>query len=370
MAYHFYRLLQRASEIVLIHTTSPDAYGMAKGEPSRFIRQIEHELVPASKGNIILSRPTVRFGDALRPAGLSELSVPKTDSIRRAMREMLTGKGLYPTALNQFVSCSMRFYFGRIVKISEQEDVEESMGAADFGNWLHHTLEALDQDYRMKGLPVTAAIVEQLLKEKYTEVIRGQQADTGHNMLLYHMGQTLMQQFQAEQNMLNPSVVSTEQTFQTVLDVEVDGEIWPVKIAGKIDRIERFEGQIRIVDYKTGKVKLPSVRDLREKLPTNTDDGWEKVRQLWLYKYLVLKNNRHEGLPVTAGFYSFRALKEGLINNPVQFAGPDETPDEYIAESEEILRALIQKMVSDEPFRKTQQLKTCEYCDYKKICGR
>ena len=54
----------------------------------------------------------------------------------------------------------------------------------------------------------------------------------------------------------------------------------------------------------------------------------------------------------------------------MQFAGPDETPEEYIAESEEILRSLIQKMVSDEPFRKTQQLKTCEYCDYKKICGR
>ena len=301
MAYHFYRLLQRASEIVLIHTTSPDAYGMAKGEPSRFIRQIEHELVPAAKGNITLSHPVVRFGEALRPAGLADLSVPKTESIRRAMRTMLTEKGLFPTALNQFVSCSMRFYFGRIVKISEQEDVEESMGAADFGNWLHHTLEALDQDYRMKNLPVTAAVVEQLLQEKYTEVIRGQQADTGHNMLLYHMGQSLMQQFQAEQNMLNPAVISTEQTFQTILNVDIDGESWPVRIAGKIDRIERFEGQIRIVDYKTGKVKLPSVRDLREKLPINTDDGWDKVRQLWLYKYLVLKNNRHEGLPVTAG---------------------------------------------------------------------
>ena len=62
MAYHFYRLLQRATDIVLLHTTSTDAYGSSRGEPSRFIRQIKHELVPKSAGRLQLSHPTVRFG--------------------------------------------------------------------------------------------------------------------------------------------------------------------------------------------------------------------------------------------------------------------------------------------------------------------
>jgi len=48
MAYHFYRLLQRAKEVVLLYVTSPDAYGTSKGEKSRFILQLEHELAKAA----------------------------------------------------------------------------------------------------------------------------------------------------------------------------------------------------------------------------------------------------------------------------------------------------------------------------------
>ncbi|RYE95034.1 MAG: PD-(D/E)XK nuclease family protein, partial [Oxalobacteraceae bacterium] len=112
MAYHFYRLLQRASDIVLIHTTSTDAYGSSKGEPSRYVRQIKHELVPANK-RITLTEPTVRFGrESELPVEVKQvMSVPKTPEICDRIRSMLQDRGLYPSQLNQFVSCSMRFYF-------------------------------------------------------------------------------------------------------------------------------------------------------------------------------------------------------------------------------------------------------------------
>ncbi|MBC8155040.1 MAG: PD-(D/E)XK nuclease family protein [Bacteroidetes bacterium] len=391
MAYHLYRLLQRAREVVLVYTTSADAYGLSKGEQSRFIRQIEHELVPASRGKITLTRPALRFGAATQQPTVVELSVPKTDSIRRAIRAMLTDprKGLFPTALNQFVSCSMRFYFSRIVRIKEEEEVEERLGVADFGNWLHHSLEAIDQQYRMRGLAVTDAAVHQVLAEKYVEVIRKEQDESGHNMLLYGMAQTMMTQFQRTQNEVpGLEVVSTEQELATVLAVEIDGEIWPVRIAGKIDRIERVGDELRIVDYKTGKVELPQKppADLADKLAS--DPKLDKMRQLWLYKYLTLKNiqqsggqlprNRAKtdwypaaGLSVTAGFYSFRKPGEGLLKNPVSFAGADESPAQYITDSEAILRTMIQAMLDPaQPFTKSDDLAGCQYCDFKKICGR
>lgn len=391
MAYHLYRLLQRAKEVVLLYTTSADSYGQSKGEQSRFIRQLEHELVPKSQGRISLTKPIVRFGAAVQPPVLAELAVPKTDSIRQAIRTMLTDprRGLFPTALNQFVSCSMRFYFSRIVRIQEEEEVEESLGVADFGNWLHHTLEAIDQQYRMPGKPVTQAVVQQLLEEKYREVVKGQQADTGHNMLLYGMAANMMQQFQQDQNQIaGLEIVSTEQELATILDVDIDGESWPVRIAGKIDRIERLGNELRIIDYKTGKV------DLDKKTPANlaeklvSDPKSDKMRQVWLYKYLTLKNidesggylprNRAktdwypaQGLAVSAGFYSFRKLKEGILKNPVDFADGTESPAEYIAESERILRQMIQAMLDPaQPFTKSNDLAGCQYCDYKKICGR
>ncbi|QHV93818.1 PD-(D/E)XK nuclease family protein [Spirosoma endbachense] len=390
MAYHFYRLLQRASDIVLLHTTSTDAYGNSKGEPSRFIRQIEHELVPRSNGLIRITHPTVRFGRTgiNQLADTSDLSVPKTESVRADLIKLLTTKGLYPSYLNQFVTCSMRFYFSRIVNISEEEEIEEKMGAAEFGSWLHKVLERLDIDYRLKGKPVDESIVRQLLEEEFASSMKGRVIESGMNLLLYDLAKKLMLDFYRQQSdQVGLTVIGTEQTLETYLDVPLtNGQSIRVRIAGKIDRIERFGDQIRIVDYKTGKVDLPdkAPKDLAEKL---LNDGKEdKMRQLWLYRYLALKNIRDHGglprdkakrniypaanLPVEAGFYSFRDLKGGFKTNPVTF-GADDSPAQYIHDSEELLRALVQKMLDPtEPFRKTDQLEMCQYCDFKGICGR
>ena len=390
MAYHFYRLLQRASEIVLLHTTSTDAYGNSKGEPSRFIRQLEHELVPRAKGLIRLSYPTVRFGrtGASTVADLTDLRVPKTTAIRTQLIKTLTTKGLYPSYLNQFVSCSMRFYFSRIVNISEEEDIEEKMGASEFGSWLHMVLERLDKDYRLKNLPIDESIIKNLLEEEFAKSMKGRVIESGMNLLLYELAQKLMLDFQRQQsNLVGLTVIGTEQTLDTFLAVPLDsGETIRVRIAGKVDRIEKFGDQIRIVDYKTGSVKLPekTPADLTEKLLK--DGAEEKMRQLWLYRYLALKNISEygglprdkakqdifpaKGLPVEAGFYSFRDVNGGFKTNPVRFDDND-NPAQYIDDSEDLLRQLIRQMLDlNVPFRKTDKLETCQFCDFKGICGR
>ena len=390
MAYHFYRLLQRAKDVVLLYTTSTDAYGSSKGEPSRFIRQIEHELVPKANGRIRLSKPSVRYG----PAGadtpdLTDISVPKTRAIRGDILTLLTTKGLYPSYLNQFVSCSMRFYFSRIVKISEEEDIEEKMGSADFGNWMHLVLERLDKEYRIQNLLVDEALIISLLEEEFANTMKGRVMESGINLLLYDIAKKLMLDFQQRQSDLTGlTVIGSEQTLDTFIDVPVDGRMLRVRIAGKIDRIEQYDGQIRIVDYKTGKVELTeNVRDtatLHEKLLTNPKA--DKMRQLWLYRYLALKNihdygglprNRDiadvyetRGMPVEAGFYSFRDLDGGFKTNPVRF-GTDDSPAQYIQDSEALLAQFVHRLLDPaEPFRKTRQLEECQYCDYKGICGR
>jgi len=399
MAYHFYRLLQRASEIVLLHTTSTDAYGNSKGERSRFIRQIEHELVPRSKGLIRISHPTVRFG---RPgtdkiADLTDLSVPKTAAIRAGLIKLLTTRGLYPSYLNQFVSCSMRFYFSRLVKIAEEEDIEEKMGAADFGNWMHLVLERLDKEYRLLNKPVDEPLIVRLLEDEFANTMRGRVIESGINLLLYDLAKKLMLDFQRQQSDLaGLIVIGTEQTLDTYIDVPLNGHLphpysmghptLRVRIAGKIDRIEQYGGQIRIVDYKTGSVKLDNKtpKDLADKLLN--DGSADKMRQLWLYRYLTLKNIRDYGglplnrdiadvypagnMPVEAGFYSFRDIPGGFKTNPVRF-GEDDTPEQYIQHSEDLLRRIIQRLFDpSEPFRKTDQIETCQYCDFKGICGR
>ncbi|MEZ0484123.1 PD-(D/E)XK nuclease family protein [Fibrella aquatica] len=379
-AYHLYRLLQRASDVTFLYTTTADAYGNGKGEPSRFLRQIEHELVKASRGNIQFSKPLLQVIDGAGRAEPVLLSVPKTDTIRQALKDYLTDKGLYPTALNHFVACSMRFYFERVVKIREEEEVDERIDSAEFGTWLHNTMENLDKNYRMQNLPVTPEVVQLQLEIEYRKLMGGRVADTGYNLLFYQLAQELMQAFQTYQNEETLSkgirVLATERTLLTYLPVDIGGEIVQVKIGGKIDRLEQLsDGTVRIVDYKSGVVKLPTkIENLAESLTTlaDKDNKWEKIRQLWLYKYLILKENLYPNTPVEAGFYSLRTFQKEpqFLTNRVAFSEENDR-DTYIKETETLISQMVQRMFdTTTPFTMTDNIDTCKYCNYTKICGR
>ncbi|NID11165.1 PD-(D/E)XK nuclease family protein [Fibrivirga algicola] len=379
-AYHLYRLLQRASDVTFLYTTTADAYGNGKGEPSRFLRQIEHELVKAAHGNIHFSKPLLRAGDGASRTDAVILSVPKTDTIRQTLKTYLTIKGLYPTALNHFVACSMRFYFERVVGIREEEEVDERIDSAEFGTWLHNTMENLDKNYRMLDLPVTPELVQEVLDAEYRNLMGGRVADTGYNLLFYQLAKDLMQAFQKYQNdeTLDKGirVLATERTLQTYLPVDIGGEVVQVKIGGKIDRLEQLgNGRIRIVDYKSGKVDLPSkIENLADSLTTlaDKDNKWEKIRQLWLYKYLILKENQYPNTTVEAGFYSLRTFQKDptFLTNRVAFSD-DDNRDTYIAETETLIQQMVKRMFDTaEPFAMTDNIETCKYCNYTKICGR
>jgi len=399
MAYHFYRLLQRASEVVLVYVTSPDAYGTSKGEKSRFILQIEHELQPAAKGNITLSYPIVRFGQNTREKALTPapdlLQIPKNEGILRQLSQQLVVRqdengrkrgGLYPTQLNTFLNCSLKYYFSRVIKI-EDDEVGEEMDAAEFGDWIHQTLQQLDEDYRMKGEEVHTELVKEVLKAQYYKLFGNRVTDSGMNRLLYGIAEGIMVRFHAQQlEKYNGSldVLQTEEEWDTILEVPTALGILPIRIAGKIDRVERIrqpDGSvlIRVADYKTGKVQKNDA-DVKEVDRLLSESKYEKARQLWLYQYLVYKKMlTHGGLQfqrewiagtdtkVVAGFYSFRNLEADFIENNLYLGDPQE----YVARTENHLRELISRLFDpSQPFQKTDDKKLCEWCSYRKLCGR
>ena len=162
-----------------------------------------------------------------------------------------------------------------------------------------------------------------------------------------------------------------------------------MNIGGKIDRIEA-DGQntLFIMDYKTGGVTLPGERNLNnpefqdEMITKDGDLKMGYIRQLWMYQYLVYKKMIQEnGLElagkqydvntnVQSGFYSFRKPKEA-IENPLKFIDIGLDPNAFINKSEELLTDILNELLDPEiPFTKTDDLRTCEYCDFKAICGR
>ncbi|MCU0339262.1 MAG: PD-(D/E)XK nuclease family protein [Spirosomaceae bacterium] len=401
MSYHFYRLLQRASEVHLVYVTDPNTYN--GGEKSRFILQIQHELVPQYPDKISYQEHLVMFAEQQSATSSQQdsithsqfthspldWSVPKTADTLAFIKKSLTEKGLFATHFNQYLKCSLQYYFNRVAGVSEDEEVEERMGAAEFGTWIHAVLERIDVEFLMENKTISEPQIKEILAEEFKKQFGGYDPESGINRLLYQVAQQSVLDFLKEQRERNENleVLANERALSATVEVVLPDGILPVKIGGKIDRIELLDKTVRVADYKTGKIEsLNTVKpDLIETLLLeSTKPNDEKIRQLWLYQYLVFKQMllekglklkgrefRLEEYEVSSGFYSLRNIKKGFIQNPLRF---DETNDPvlYVEESEKYIQAFVaDKLLNpDEPFQKTTNTDTCKYCDFREICGR
>jgi hypothetical protein len=386
MSYHFYHLIQRAKEIHMLYTSITDAPG--GGEKSRFIRQVEYELTQYNPLIKIENKVVVFESDKHEEP---EELVVKNEEIIASIRQYLAGKGIYPTHLNEFIRCSMQFYLKHIVGVQEKEDVEEELGMDKIGTWLHASLETLDKDHFLKGSDPSEDEIKAVLKEQFDLLFRGYVTDMGLNRIYYQIGEQQILTFLKHHMEQTPrrKILAAEQALRTSINLVIQGTNTPVNIGGKIDRIELDEnGTLYVMDYKTGSVEIsakqkladPAQRD--EVLRTDGDRKMGYVRQLWLYEYLMYRKMLDEkGLKlqdtiyefgnhlVKSGFYSFRDPKN-LIANPLELTEGLDT-NEFIAKSEQVITDILNDMLDpDIPFRKTDDLNTCVYCDFVGICGR
>ncbi len=389
MSYHFYRLLQRSQSIYLLYTLPSDAN---KSEKSRFIQQIENELVRYNP-NIQLHYPVVQVSENDISDVLLEYEVKKTEPILTKIRESFA-KGLYPTHINTFIECSLKYYLAHVLNLRIEEEVGETLDAGKFGDLVHKTLESLDKEMAEAKIAIQKEDMEKLLpqleervKLEFENSYPDYSIESGYNHVMYKVAVRLIHNFllqQAEDNVFPVEILGLEKEMTADFQTFVNGDPVAVKLTGKIDRIDKTGDKVRVIDYKTGKVEKKHLKSAGSEQETLILEDIEagKVRQLWLYKYIVAKridqdkgiqlSDRH--VPVAqsqlvAGIYSFRNLKDGLLEDHLQMG--EGTPESFVKHSEEYLKKLIFNILNPEqPFERTTNVKICVNCSFKKVCSR
>ncbi|UYZ63857.1 PD-(D/E)XK nuclease family protein [Hymenobacter weizhouensis] len=438
-AHQFWRLLQRARQVDLLHIL-PGAEGTRTGERSRFLLQIENDLRPQSPG-LVLEDLTVTSASssswphplAPSPEGEGEVALESTSSSSKktsgsplsffgeggrggeangrrlggevhapgdivlekdagmldALRDVLT-KGLSPTALNQYLNCSLQFYFQRVARFRENDEVEEALGPDGFGTVVHEALEELFKPFVSSRQPVTAADILGLLKLapvmvakalRREEAGRHARADEGLNHVLGQVASQLVRRYLEsllEQPEALPLLIqSQEEALQATVYVPLpSGEKLPVSLVGFADRVDQLpDGRLRVVDYKTGLVQPYDLRLLKrgegpadavERLLQDATSSADKVRQLWLYRFLLAQGGRPAA---DAAIISLRNLPAGPMSADMSFLTADGL--DFVRHSEELLSRLVNRILDpQEPIRKTDDLDKCQYCPYKGICAR
>ncbi|WP_264519901.1 PD-(D/E)XK nuclease family protein [Flavobacterium sp. N1994] len=307
--YHFYHLLQRAKNIYLIYNS--DSEGFDAGEKSRFITQLEVE--KQTNHNL-----TFQYYNANVP-NIAHLPivVPKTESVLTRLRE-IAEKGFSPSSLTTYIRNPIQFYFQRILRISETDEVEENIAVNTLGTIIHGALEELYKPFIGRLLTVDdikscfQKIDDEVLNQ-FKLVYKEGEIKKGRNLLAYEVAKRNVSNFlKLEQEALEKGdevqIIALEETFERTLE---DPRLpFPVLIKGNVDRIEKRNGKIRIIDYKTGKVDKLSVT-LKDWNGLTEDIKNDKIIQVLAYAFMF--EEQAKGLEIEAGIISFKNLKSGFL---------------------------------------------------------
>ncbi len=306
--YHFYHLLQRAKNIYLLYNTEND--GLDGGEKSRFITQLEVEKQP--NHNL-----THEIYNAILPDIANKpMVIPKSESVMLRLKEICE-TGFSPSALTSYIRNPIDFYFQKILRIREVEEVEENIALNTLGTIIHKSLEGLYLP--LIGNVLIESDIENCFKlldsevlKQFSAVYKAGEIKKGKNLLAFEVAKRNVYNFlklelEAIKNGDSIRIIALEQTYERNLNHK--SLPFDVLIKGNVDRIEERNGNIRIIDYKTGKVET---RNITLKSWNGLVDDIKNDKIIQVLAYAFMFENKSD-LLIEAGIISFKNLKTGFL---------------------------------------------------------
>jgi len=353
-AYHFYRLIYRAKKVYLLYDTRSE--GLQTGEMSRFIHQLKYHYQLPLKESIATFSVSSNKRDSI--------VIEKSPDLAKSVGELFLKGGertLSASSINTYLECPLRFYFQFIKNVAEEESVSEGVEADTFGLIFHKAMELLYEGY--KGQTVTNDMLSLLLKqsgkiekvttEAFRKVLQLKEIK-GHNLLIHKLITRYIQQTVHYDISKSPfEYIGSEKKFFYDIALE-NGMV--VSIKGLIDRIDRKDGILRIVDYKTGG-KWEDFKNCQELFNSAKKKRNKVALQMILYAMMLYKNEK-----IIISPYMLRELFKGT--NPEMIIDK-ELLDEFSIPLQETLMKIFD---STTPFDQTEVADRCNYCPYSIIC--
>ncbi len=377
-AYLFYRVLQRAENVYLFYNTEPDILG--QGEMSRFLQQLMVESGWKVEPEILHT--------PIQPQPITPIIIEKDERVLDALSRLNEGssrfKGISPSALNSYIDCSLQFYFKQVAKLREANEIEDDVDARLFGNLLHDVMEKFYrriQDRKKTSLIQSTdfdqyqATVRQLIDEAFIKHYgldpKAKVPYEGQMLVAREVIRQFAEKVLEHDKAYTPFTIEGLERAELQYFVPISHAPGRVILSGKIDRLDRKDSIVRILDYKTGKgdVDFNDVESLF--------DGTSKKRnkaafQTMIYSALYKANHPTEGVALVPGLVSRHNLFAEEFR-PHLHLDKEELEDAgtLLPEFETRLKNLLEEIFDpSKPFVQTENTDHCKYCPFAGICYR
>jgi len=354
--YHFYRLLHRAKNITLLYNNFSD--GLNTGEKSRFISQLEIENIPNHSIQKAIINPTISISE-------SKLKkVDKTEDVINRLKE-IANYGFSPSALTSYLRNPIDFYYQKILKINEFKEVEETVAANTLGTIVHDTLETFYRPFENNFLTIDILLkmqqeIEKEVTRQFKKTFKEGSFSKGKNLLIFEVAKRFVFNFTSYEiselkkgNQIK--ILKIESKLITEIPIkELD---FPVKIRGIVDRVDEYNGILRIIDYKTGLVKQTDL-NIIDWEDLATDNKYSKIIQVLAYAKMIYNDRPFD--KSEAGIISFKNLNKGFLKftkkekpkgGAIQTLVSKEILEEY---SEQLKKLIIEIFNPEIPFTKKE----------------
>lgn len=312
-AYHFYRLIQDAKNVHLMFNALSS--GVNTGEKSRFITQIEME----SDHNI----EHLIVENTSEPISSQPIEIAKTDIVLEQLEKWK--QKVSASHLTSYLYNPIDFYLSKILNTSETDEIEEELSIRNYGNLVHYTLQEIYEV--IKGKILKSSDLEKSIRQ-IDEYVNIAIEKLKHQPEFYNTGMNFIHKAIAKkviENILNYDlellregnsleIIDIERRFESVDFYLDEAKKDKVSFFGFIDRIDKLNGTVRIIDYKTAKIK-----NLTVKIDSDNIDNYfhkderKQALQLCIYQYVVQSLPEFWGFPINTGIWSFADAKKGVV---------------------------------------------------------
>lgn len=383
-AYYIYRLLHQSKNVYFIYNNVADE--TSKAEPSRYIVQLKLE-------SGLPYREYQQKIEFTTPEVLP-ITIHKNESVQNQLRTYFEeGETNYftPSALNVYLDCSLKFYFKYIAGIKELNNVSDEIDSSTFGNLLHNTMQNIYVLYVEKNkksriekedIPILYSLVDAAIQKalttEFTNPNRPRKVElVGDYYIIFHILQQYAQNIlRMDEQTVPKDVPILEEKKTFTIPLSVNGKTEQVRIGGRIDRIDVNKDEVRVLDYKSGKIdEKNSFSSVNELFNRENNKRKEYIFQIFLYSYLLGAND-YKGLPVVPELLFIREsyqhdFESGVFikNNKelVKVRSMDAFNENFKEELDRLLQEIFDISV---PYSQTSQVEKCQYCPYVDICHR
>ena len=334
-AYHFYRLIQDSKNVHLLFNALSS--GVNTGEKSRFITQIEMEsdhdiehLIIENSSEPIITQP---------------IEIKKTDIVLERLEKWKAK--VSASHLTSYLYNPIDFYLSKILNTSETDEIEEELSVKNYGNLVHYSLQEVYE--ALKGKILKENDLKNSIKaiDHYIEVAidklkhQPEFYEKGMNFIHRAIAKKVIETILTHDLELVKSgntleIIDIEKRFEGV-DFYLDDND-KISFFGFIDRIDRLNGTLRIIDYKTAKIKNLVVKIDEDKIDEYFHNSDRKqALQLCIYQYVVENLPEFWGMPVETGIWSFAEAKKGVVSLQFEKGNIDDAMKSVKSLIEEIL---------------------------------